>query len=160
MNKTRKMVLTALFTAFVCVFTMIIRIPTPGTGGYANIGDAMVLYSAYILGPVWGTFAAGVGSALADLILGYTIYIPATLIIKALMALCAFYLTRVFGKKYIIIGFFAELIMVFGYLFYEGVILGLGMPAMASIWGNTFQAGVGIILSSVIMTIKPLKNIQ
>jgi len=160
MNKTRKMVLTALFTAFVCVATLLIRIPTPGTGGYANLGDAMVLYSAYILGPVWGAFAAGVGSALADIILGYISYAPATLIIKALVALAAFGLMKVFCKKYFIAGLIAEVIMVFGYFFFEAVILGLGIPAAASIPANIGQAVVGIILSSLVMTIKPLKNIQ
>ena len=36
----------------------------------------MVLLSAFVLGPVWGTAAGGIGSALADVICGYFIYAP------------------------------------------------------------------------------------
>lgn len=166
MNKTRKMVITALFTAFVCVSTMIIKIPTP-TNGYVNLGDAMVLVSAYILGPVWGTFAAGVGSMLADLLSGYGFYAPATLIIKAAVAAAAFGLAFVLGKKitvssvkYIVSGFIAEIIMVGGYLLFESTILGEGAAALASVPGNIFQAVVGVILSILLMKVKALKNIQ
>ena len=85
----RKQVLTALFTALICVATMVIQIPTPMTGGYVNVGDVFVLAAAWFLGPWYGMFAAGVGSALADLLSSYAHYIPGTLIIKALMALTA-----------------------------------------------------------------------
>lgn len=159
MNKTRKLVITALFTAFVCVSTMIIKIPTP-TNGYVNLGDAMVLVCAYILGPVWGTFAAGVGSMLADILSGYGVYAPATLIIKAAVAAAAYGISVVFHKRYIISGVLAEIIMVAGYLLFEATILGEGAAAFASVAGNVFQAVVGVILSILLMRIKPLKNIQ
>ena len=80
-NKMMRMAQTGLLTALVCAATMVIRIPTPN-GGYVNIGDALVLLSGWMLGPVYGFFAAGVGSALADLLWGYGAYVPGTLIIK------------------------------------------------------------------------------
>lgn len=43
----------------------------------------MVFTTALLLGPSIGAFAGGVGSALADIFLGYWYYAPATLIIKA-----------------------------------------------------------------------------
>ena len=67
----KKLVTAALFTAFTCVATMSIRIPTPGTGGYIHPGDALVILSGVILGPGWGFLAAAVGSAMADLLGGY-----------------------------------------------------------------------------------------
>ena len=59
---TQKLVLTALFAALTCVATMIIRIPTPGTGGYIHPGDALVILSGIILGPLYG-FLAAISSA-------------------------------------------------------------------------------------------------
>lgn len=85
-TKLRTLILAAMFAALTCVATMIIHIPSP-IGGYFNLGDCMVLLSAFVLGPVWGTAAGGIGSALADVICGYFIYAPGTLVIKALMAL-------------------------------------------------------------------------
>ena len=69
----RKIVIAALLAAFTCIATMSIRIPTPGTGGYIHPGDAIVLLSGIILGPGYGFLAAGIGSALADLLGGYLV---------------------------------------------------------------------------------------
>ena len=65
----KKLVFAALFAALSCVATMVIKIPTP-TGGYIHAGDAVVLLSAFLLGPWWGAAAAGLGSCLADILSG------------------------------------------------------------------------------------------
>lgn len=83
MNKSLKnLVMAALFAALSCVATSIIRIPTPGTGGYIHPGDAIVILSGVFLGPVYGLFAGGIGSALSDFIGGYFVYVPITFVIK------------------------------------------------------------------------------
>jgi uncharacterized membrane protein len=74
---------TAVATALVCVTTIVFSIYVPATNGFFNIGESMVFLSAILFGPFVGAFAGGVGSALADLLLGYPHYAPATLIIKA-----------------------------------------------------------------------------
>lgn len=74
---------TAVFTALVCVATIIFSIYVPATEGFFNIGESMVFLSALLFGPFVGAFAGGVGSTLADLLLGYPHYAPATIIIKA-----------------------------------------------------------------------------
>ena len=73
-NTIKKLVFAALFAALSCAATMVIRIPTP-IGGYIHAGDAVVLLSAFLLGPWWGAAAAGLGSGLADLIAGYGLYV-------------------------------------------------------------------------------------
>jgi uncharacterized membrane protein len=73
----------AVFTALVCVVTVIFSIYVPATEGFFNIGESMVFLSALLFGPFVGAFAGGVGSMLADLFLGYPHYAPATLLIKA-----------------------------------------------------------------------------
>ena len=123
-TKLRTLILAAMFAALTCVATMIIHIPSP-IGGYFNLGDCMVLLSAFVLGPVWGTAAGGIGSALADVICGYFVYAPGTLVIKALMALaaalifCAFAKNGSrFGKTFsgsLLGSVAAEIIMVVGY---------------------------------------------
>jgi len=83
---TKRMVYTALMTALVFVSTYAIQIRVPFTGGYIHLGDSMVFLSGLLLGPLFGAFAAGVGSAFADLLGGYTMWIIPTFLIKALMA--------------------------------------------------------------------------
>ena len=58
---TKKQVFTALLCALTCIATMIIKIPTPGMG-YIHPGDALVLLCGFLLGPVPGALAAGIGS--------------------------------------------------------------------------------------------------
>ena len=87
-KKLHRLVLAALFTALTTVMTMVIQVPSP-MQGYVNLGDCGVLLSAWVLGPVWGGAAAGVGSMLADLLSGYAHYAPGTLVIKTCMAVAA-----------------------------------------------------------------------
>jgi len=74
---------TAIFTAFVCVATIMFSMYVPSTEGFFNIGESMVFLSALLFGPFVGAFAGGVGSMIADLLLGYPHYALATLVIKA-----------------------------------------------------------------------------
>lgn len=78
-----RLAITAIFTAFVTAVTMVFSINVPQTKGFFNIGETMVYTSAFLFGPFVGSFSGGVGSMLADLLLGYSLYAPATLVIKA-----------------------------------------------------------------------------
>lgn len=85
MNLTTKdLCLTALFTAIVFVMTFVPKIPIPL--GYAHLGDAAVLLAVVLLGKKQGAIAGAAGSALADLIGGFAIWIVPTLVIKYIMA--------------------------------------------------------------------------
>ena len=142
-NLTTKLVFTALMTAVTCLLTIAIRIPSP-TGGYLNAGDISVIVSAYLLGPLWGTLAAGLGSALADILAGYFQYAPATFVIKALVALTAFgamYLFRKAEEK----TFLRILRNILGFVVGEATLLAYGMGALAGVAGNCMQALVGVI---------------
>ena len=66
MNKTKKLVIAALFASLVCVATMIIKIPS-FQGGYVNLGDSIVLVCAWFLSPGYAFAAAAIGSGLADI---------------------------------------------------------------------------------------------
>ena len=160
-TNTKKLVTTALFAALTCVATMIIQIPTV-TKGYINLGDCIVLLSGYMLGPVYGGIAAGIGAALADIISSYTIYAPATFVIKFLVALCAGSIFRFGSKnilKMIVAGIAGELIMILGYFAYECFITSGGAAgAAAGIVGNVIQAVAGIISSTILAVI--LGNIK
>ena len=150
--RTRTLVKTALFIALGYVATAILMVPSP-TGGYMNLGDTVVLLGAYLLGPVYGAVAGGIGPALADLLGGYGIYVPATLVIKALMGLTAALLYRALGKRdaaLIVCGVAAEAIMVAGYFGYAALLLGKGIGAAASIPGNLVQAAMGLVIGLVL----------
>ena len=84
-KQLKKLITAALMGALTCLATYIIRIPSPT--GYIHPGDAFVILSGIILGPLYGALSAGIGSMLADLLAGYPQYAVATLFIKALTAI-------------------------------------------------------------------------
>lgn len=157
-TKLNTIIIAALLSALCCVATMIIRVPTIGTNGYVNIGDAMVLNSAWLLGNPYGALAAGIGSAMADLLAGYTSYVPGTLIIKFAMAFIASLVYSYISKTklgripaYLISSVCAELVMVVGYFLYESTLLGYGIAAASSIVSNIIQGITCIVIGVVLI---------
>lgn len=156
-TRTQKIVMAAMLAALVCVATMIVKIPSP-LKGYLNLGDCVVLLSGWILSPVYGFLAAGIGSALADLFSGYVTYAPATFLIKGIMALIAYFGFAWFQKglpalpSRIISGVLAEVFMVLGYLLFEGVLYGF-VPSLVNIPANAIQGLAGLILGIVLIKI-------
>jgi len=152
---TQKLVLTALFAALTCVATMIIRIPTPGTGGYVHPGDALIILSGIILGPLYGFLAAGLGSCLSDFLGGYFFYVPATFLIKGLVAL----LTALACQRLqhlpkgrtasVICGGVIDIVLVAcGYFCFEHFFYGLA--AAASIPANIIQGTSGLVIALIL----------
>lgn len=149
-----------------CVATLVLQIPSP-TGGYLNLGDTVVILGAYLLGPALGAAAGGVGPALADLLSGYTVYVPATLVIKAAMGLLAAMLYRAAGKKawgMVVCATAAEAVMVAGYWLFDALLMlingggRLGVCLSASAVGipsNLVQAAFGLAASTLLaMTLR------
>jgi uncharacterized membrane protein len=80
--RTRQLSLVAVFTALIAVATSFFTVSVPATKGYFNVGEAAVYVCALLCGGLVGGLSAGIGSMIADLALGYTLFAPATLIIK------------------------------------------------------------------------------
>ena len=154
-DRTKLLVMTALFAALGYVATRVLMVPSP-TGGYMNLGDTVVLLGAYLLGPVYGAVAGGIGPALADLLSGYAVYVPGTLVIKALMALTAALLYRALGKKnwaLVVCGVAAEAIMVVGYWLFDGILTGSLAGSAAGLPSNFVQAAFGLVVSTLLAMI-------
>lgn len=155
-SNLKKIVMTALFAALACVATMSIRIPTPGTGGYIHPGDAIVILSGVILGPVWGLLAAGIGSAMADLLGGYFVYVPITFAVKGIVAFAAGMIYQRVGKtpksRYtaVVLGGIADIIFVAGGYFLCEIPLYGASSAAASVPANLIQGISGLIIAFVL----------
>ncbi len=165
-NKTRQTVLNGLLVALVCIATMTIQLPTPGTNGYVNIGDSIIFISSILFGPIPGMVAGGVGSALADILSGYAHWAIFTLVIKGLEG----YVVGIIIKNYanILKVIFAmsigTLVMVFGY-FFAGIILeGSAVVSAASIPSNIIQGiismCIAILLSHSLNKVNYIKSFR
>ncbi|QQY79555.1 putative membrane protein [Keratinibaculum paraultunense] len=149
-NSLKTLVRYAMLIALTTVMTMVIQIPTVGTEGYLNLGDMVVFLAALILGRKGGFIVGGFGSALADLITGYTHYVPITFVVKGLEGFIAASLleTKIGKDKPIVATSIAGIFMAFGYFIPETFMY--GKAAVASIPGNILQGLVGAITSVVL----------
>lgn len=149
-QRTYKMTITALGIALVAIATMFLQFPIPL--GYAHLGNVFILLFSVLFGPVTGAIAAGVGSALADLLTGYTLWVIPTLIIKTCMG---YLIGKIASKEKIpslkskytsIASLLGILEMIAGYTL-AGAFLEASLPAgLAQIPGLTIEGIVGLIL--------------
>lgn len=161
--KTKKIVNSALLATLICIATMIIKVPSP-LKGYVNLGDCVVLIAGWLLPPFYGFLAAGIGSALADVFLGYAVYAPATFVIKGLMALVAYFVFKFLRNKTgnltarITSGILSEVVMVVGYLLFESILYGF-MPSLVNVPANAVQGVFGIVIGTILIKIFEKNNI-
>lgn len=151
-TSTRELTLAALFMALTTVATMIIHIPVPATQGFVNVGDSFVLLSGLLFSHYYGALIGGVGSALADLFLGYTIFAPVTLIVKAIEALLASYIDRGNTVSRVIAVIVGVTWMVFGYFIFEVFMFDLPV-ALSAVIPNSIQ---GIVSAGLALLLYPI----
>jgi len=146
----KALVYTSMLAALIAVATLFIQIPIPMDKGYCNLGDGLILAAGALLGP-WTAAAAAAGSALADLVLGYALYAPATAVIKGLMGMMAGVLcnkSKVLWRRVLIMAA-AECLMVGGYFLFETALYGAAAAA-TSLFGNGCQAIAGLAVGTVL----------
>lgn len=155
-RKVKKITYAGLLAALCFLGTCIIHIPSP-TQGYWHIGDSMVFLTGALLGPVYGGFAAGIGSMLADLASGCSIWMPATFIIKFLMAAIMGIVLKksatIANVKTVIAMVIGVIILVLGYYLAGSIIVSNFLSPLADCIGNIVQGIVGSVIGFVIMTV-------
>lgn len=141
-------------TIAVMIITLFIRIPLPSKG-YFNFGDVAVVFGGLFLGFKGGALAGGIGSALADIIGGFPIFAPLTLIAKGLEGLITGFARNRTGLLFYLFPALGVLCMVAVYFIGETLMPQVGIGgAIAELPSNFIQAGGGyaggIILSRLI----------
>ena len=154
-----KLVFTGIMMCLIIIATMFIRVPIPFTQGYVHLGDAMIFLSVLVLGWRYGAVAAGIGSALGDILGGYAVWAPWTLCVKAGMAvIMGLFIANALKKErsarfFLLVEFIgmalAGIWMCAGYYVAEAVIYGnWATPALAVPWNvGQFVVGMAIAIS-------------
>lgn len=163
---TKKIALTALMTALTAVLTLA-AVPLPG-GGYYNFGDVVIFVSSATLGPLLGALTGGLGGALGDLCLGYTLYAPFTLVIKAAEGLVAGLVFKALKKLFdkgqnrvkkglflTVSGIVGGLTMAAGYFVAEGLLLAEGrwQGGIVNLPWNILQGALSAVVSALLLTV-------
>lgn len=142
---TKQLVYAALGIAlvFVCTAFVNVRLPIAANGGLIHLGNAPLFIIAMLWGRWSGALAGGIGMALFDVVGGWFLWAPFTLIVVGLMgytvgAICE--QNRTF-MAYILALTVAGIIKVVGYYGAEAIIYGNWLIPIASVPGNLIQIG-------------------
>ncbi len=152
-SRVLQLTLGAMLAALIFVATSFFKLPVSITQGYIHLGDGFILLGAALLGNT-AIIAAALGSALADLLGGYTMYILPTFLIKGAVAVVA--VAALAGEHPLwvrIAGMvMAEAVMVLGYFLIEWLVLGYGLAAASgAVFPNIVQGLSGVIIGTALL---------
>ncbi len=151
---TKGLVITAMMSALVLVFTAFVNVKIPflaSNGGLIHLGNIPLFIAAIIFGKKTGCIAGAIGMGLFDLLSGWVSWAPFTFIIVGLMGFTVGLITEKKEHKkfgwYLLAVAVALLIKIAGYYIAEVVLYGNMLAPLTSIPGNIVQVSVaGIIV--------------
>ena len=85
----KELAITAICIVLVYVFTAVVnvKLPIAAAGGLIHLGNVPLFIAAILFGKRTGMIAGGIGMGLFDLLSGWTLWAPFTLLIKAVLVL-------------------------------------------------------------------------
>ncbi len=155
-NPIQFLVTVILMASLTTVATVLFVIPFIVTSGYFNLGDAMVMISGLLLGPIGGFIAGGVGSSIGDVILGYSHFAPITFFVKGCEGLVVGLFAMLgrghpHGRLADMVGLvLGSVVMMYGYLLAETLLYGFEAALLELILVNSIQTIVGALVAGVV----------
>ena len=150
-NHTKLICITGIFSALVFVITAYLHIPT--YNGYVHCGDGFIILEACILPMPYAVTVGVLGAMLADVLTGYAIWAPGSMVIKGLIALIfSCKAKKIITARNLLMLLPAALISAAGYYFYEVLITGSFAVALTGIPASLVQA----VASSIVFVLAGL----
>ena len=144
-NHTKLMCISGILSALVFVITAYLHIPT--YNGYVHCGDGVIFLAACVLPMPYSIIVGALGAMLADLLTGFAIWAPGSMIIKGLLALLFTCKSKkILTKRNLVMLLPAALISAAGYYLYEALITGSFIASLSGIPGSIIQAVASSIL--------------
>ena len=155
----KELAITAICIVLVYVFTAVVnvKLPIAAAGGLIHLGNVPLFIAAILFGKRTGMIAGGIGMGLFDLLSGWTLWAPFTLVIVGIMGLVVGMVTekKKSFPRYILAMVPACIIKIVGYYIAEGIIYGNWVAPAASIPGYLVQIGVAAVITLIV--IEPLR---
>ncbi len=144
-HQIKLMCLAGVLAAVVFVCTAYFHIPVHT--GYVHVGDAFIYLAACLLPLPYAAFVGVAGALLSDLLTGFALWAPASLLIKAGTAFCfSSKKARVISGRNLAALVPACVLCVGGYCLYEAVITGSFAAPAAGVLGNVMQSLASSVL--------------
>lgn len=142
---------TGLFAAMIYVLTAWLHIPMGA--GYTHAGDGLIYLAASMLPTPYAMAAGAIGAGLADGLSGFVVWLPGTIVIKAITAFCFSRKTEKIICVRNLLGIIPALVIcVVCYSLYEGIFMagGFSKSAIISAFGQTPAYCIQVLASSIL----------
>jgi uncharacterized membrane protein len=153
--RTFDLIITAMLIAlvFVSTLTLNIRLPIAANGGLVHLGTGMLFIASILFGPKKGALAGAIGMGLFDLVSGWTLWAPFTIVARGLQGYIVGKIAWSNGRKggsmrfNLLAAIVSIPVMLAVYFLCERVLFGSWIIPVASIPGNLVQNVVGIVIA-------------
>ncbi|EGA91280.1 hypothetical protein GPDM_00385 [Planococcus donghaensis MPA1U2] len=154
-SRTFDLILSSMAIALVFVATLLlnIRLPIAANGGLVHLGTAMLFIIAILFGPKKGLIAGAIGMGLFDLVSGWTLWAPITIIARGLQGYLVGKIAWSGNRTgnstsfNILAAVVSMPLMIAIYYIGEAIIFSSWVIPAASIPGNIVQNVVGLIIA-------------
>jgi uncharacterized membrane protein len=154
-QKTMDLIITAMLIAlvFVSTFFLNIKLPIAANGGLVHLGTAMLFIASILFGPKKAALAGAIGMGLFDIVGGWTLWAPITIVARGLQGYIVGKIAWSKARNGTSIAFnvIATIVsipfMIAVYYIGEGILYGNWIAPLASIPGDLVQNILGIIVA-------------
>ncbi|KON69619.1 membrane protein [Peribacillus butanolivorans] len=154
-QKTMDLIITAMLIAlvFLSTFFLNIKLPIAANGGLVHLGTAMLFIASILFGPKKAALAGAIGMGLFDIVGGWTLWAPITIVARGLQGYIVGKIAWSKGRNGASIAFnvIATIVsipfMIAVYYIGEGILYGNWIAPLASIPGDLVQNILGIIVA-------------
>lgn len=137
--------MSAVVAAAVAVATMAVSIPI-GIG-YLNFGEIVIYTAAFLFGGLVGGLGGGIGAAAADVILGYAMYGPITLVAKGLEGYVVGRLSGASTRSKVVAVAAGAPFMIVSYVLARAYFEGIPAAILTELPMDIAQAVVGLVIA-------------
>lgn len=153
-SKTFELVLIAMMSALVFVATSLLNVKLPfGHGGLIHLGTAMLFIAALLFGPKVGALAGMIGMGLFDLLGGWLVWFPITIVARFLQGYVVGKIAWSNGAKgdqfrrNLIATIASVPVMLAVYYVGQAIMFDNWIAPLASVPGNVAQNVIGLLIA-------------
>ena len=154
-QKTFDLIMTAMLVAlvFLSTFFLNIKLPISVNGGLVHLGTAMLFIASILFGPKKGALAGAIGMGLFDIVGGWLLWAPITIVARGLQGFIVGKIAWSKGRKgnSLALNITATIVsipfMIAVYYFGEVILYGNWIVPLTSIPGDLLQNALGMIIA-------------
>ena len=147
----------AVTAALVVAISLFIIIPVPASNGFFTFADVGIVTASLVFGQIGGLVVGAMSGGLIDLLSGYAQWIIFSAVIHGAQGYIAGLAKDKKARETVLYLVLSALVMIVGYAIASWILYGTVAAAIAGLFTNILQSGVGALIAIPIsIRLKPV----